>query len=1117
MASWIDELEAAATPGPKSDAPWWAELEQQTNARGRDSQQRPVDAPSWVHELEARASEDPSREMTLTRLPVTFEHSPDKPARQLMGNGVVWDDDKSGITWDDASAIQWDDAAGTTPETSRNGREGSFGDYARSIGASFDARAIRPIGGLMSGFGRLGELYGQALNNNDAYNRLEQGQAPEAALADIHRAPQWATSLRNTGEGIAAQAGAVDREAAADQLQEPQGLDWVNPARALPFIAQESVKNGAMLAEAMIGGAVFGPEAVAPIIGANTAGSGYAGARERGADPNTALASGLASGITGTATAAIPVGIATTPGASTLRRVGGSVVGAGLGGAAQEALNVGIESNVEGLPTPTLTDSAARVAKAGALSAPMGLLAAMHSPHAPTRGAATAEALLLNAKAGAHEAASRDAGAVTAAVVNRSADMPIDTATNSAEPAIARAERAPPVPSSKVLAENFGVRNSGPDYAQAARPVEQLAKQVLDEPAVERTEPAQLRPIAKPELVPTREVAAPRAPAQAEAPRAPLVDPQERATAEFEAKLSDYVGSRGVAPEEAAAIRDRFAPTIKLDPVTGLYGKEEFPHTLDTAKAIADKGTPVQYAEVDFTNLGGLNAHLGTSKADPHLRAVADILKDEATKAGAERVVLVRKGGDEFGAVFVGASAEQAETALASARGRALEYAKANGLDQIPHPKNGAPGIGLHYGVSTIEPGARLGDVLSVADTAVEARKKGAGYEQRGEARAIGSEGRPTRPAVASAGTEAARSAGADRGGQARAPAAPVAETRTERLAAPAEPSKTVPQSEPYGLTRVLYRGDVDAIRERLARVGEGLGHIKIEDGKPIGVYFGKERKAAIDLALGHEEPARPPLERAKVEETRSEVPSAKATTSDQAHEPEATGISHAKVAEERALKGKNEIEYDGKRTFGDAWDAAAKRVAADPQHGQDVAKSVLENPRALTGEESAALIQDRMRLHNEHRSASRAVADAVDSQDSTAEATARARLRTIEDALETNDEASKASGYEQGFGLAARRMMSRADYSLAELVTRGKVAAGRALTHGERSKFESLAKRIEEQDARIAELEKSRTSARANKLPASAREAANTEFAKLAAKLKAIREKDQLVKGCQE
>jgi len=230
----------------------------------------------------------------------------------------------------------------------------------------------------------------------------------------------------------------------------------------------------------------------------------------------------------------------------------------------------------------------------------------------------------------------------------------------------------------------------------------------------------------------------------------------------------------------------------------------------------------------------------------------------------------------------------------------------------------------------------------------------------------------------------------------------------------------------------------------------------------------------------------------------------------------EVTGIKHATVDEERALKGKDEIDYDGKREFGQVWDEAAARRARDPQAGMTLAREVIAKPRALTAEETALLIQDRNRMYVDHAEARRQVADAMDKGDAIAEAQGRARMQVLEDELEISDQAGRASGYEQGLALASRRMMSRRDYSMAEMLTKAKVAKGGKLTAPERAEVERLSKLIEAKDAEIAKLKAQQAErSAARTVQGQKRKVADAAFADLTAQLKAIAANDQLKPGC--
>jgi hypothetical protein len=220
------------------------------------------------------------------------------------------------------------------------------------------------------------------------------------------------------------------------------------------------------------------------------------------------------------------------------------------------------------------------------------------------------------------------------------------------------------------------------------------------------------------------------------------------------------------------------------------------------------------------------------------------------------------------------------------------------------------------------------------------------------------------------------------------------------------------------------------------------------------------------------------------------------------------TSIKRAKVIEERALKGQDEVHYEGKRTFGEAWQKASGQLAEDPHAGQNLARRIVDDKHKPSGEEVALLHQDRMRIQNEHRQAVAEAGDAMEKGDAAAEQTARAKMRELDDQLELSDKASKHSGHEQGFAFAMRRMASREDYSMAELRLKAKVAKGAPLSAEESAHIETLSRRIAEQDARIAELEKARhnrpTDGRA---PRNRPQGKDQEFSALSAKLKALRD----------
>lgn len=204
-----------------------------------------------------------------------------------------------------------------------------------------------------------------------------------------------------------------------------------------------------------------------------------------------------------------------------------------------------------------------------------------------------------------------------------------------------------------------------------------------------------------------------------------------------------------------------------------------------------------------------------------------------------------------------------------------------------------------------------------------------------------------------------------------------------------------------------------------------------------------------------------------------------------------------------------DELNYEGKRTFGQAWDKARARMA-DETAGQSLAHSIVERPRALNAEENALLSMERARLNKQHRETMADIAHAMETKDIDAETMARGRLRDIEAQLEVADRAAKAGGAEGGFGLAARRMMTKEDYSLAEMLTEAKVRKGAELTPKDRARVEAIAARL---DAVEKELAAVRAQA-AKKATRRAPQSVQARYEDLKAQLRSIPKKEHTICG---
>jgi hypothetical protein len=191
------------------------------------------------------------------------------------------------------------------------------------------------------------------------------------------------------------------------------------------------------------------------------------------------------------------------------------------------------------------------------------------------------------------------------------------------------------------------------------------------------------------------------------------------------------------------------------------------------------------------------------------------------------------------------------------------------------------------------------------------------------------------------------------------------------------------------------------------------------------------------------------------------------------AHEGE-TSIKNEVTEAERAERGLPEVEVEARQT--PAFEAGKKAVDEGTIDPRSLAKELADNPRPHTDEEAAALLYDRMKLQNEHATAMNTIEAARASGDEAMEARGKAQLAKVEDATNTNDEAARKSGTETGRALAARRMMIKQDYSLANVLQRARVASPNGEVSPElRNTLETLTKQLDEANKRIDDYEESK------------------------------------------
>lgn len=192
------------------------------------------------------------------------------------------------------------------------------------------------------------------------------------------------------------------------------------------------------------------------------------------------------------------------------------------------------------------------------------------------------------------------------------------------------------------------------------------------------------------------------------------------------------------------------------------------------------------------------------------------------------------------------------------------------------------------------------------------------------------------------------------------------------------------------------------------------------------------------------------------------------------------TSIKNKVTREERRQRDMEEIDYAGKRDFDTIWEQAKQMVDSsigDPDHidPRALAQNIIDHPRPLLAEQSAALAYDRMKLYNEHKQLMGIINDAMDSGDKYTEQQNRLSLAITEANIERNDQAAKAAGYEQGLGLAIRKIIAAKDYSLVHQLELAKIANGdKELSPAQRQKFEMLSRQLEEAQKKLEEYQTS-------------------------------------------
>ena len=267
-------------------------------------------------------------------------------------------------------------------------------------------------------------------------------------------------------------------------------------------------------------------------------------------------------------------------------------------------------------------------------------------------------------------------------------------------------------------------------------------------------------------------------------------------------------------------------------------------------------------------------------------------------------------------------------------------------------------------------------------------------------------------------------------------------------------------------LLKIDSQAEARALRGKLER--EGYDGIHIADAKQWVAFKSEQIKSASENR-GTFDPENPDI---RFSRKASEDPADRADEMGRGAggpAPDVTGVKNRHTKAERAARGLDELQAEGKRNYGRVWTAAESTLRDDPQAGIRLAAEIARKPRALTPEEQMVLAQDRARIFVERHKAAEAVNEAVAAHDAKAEAIARDRLFHANQQLETSDVAARQSGYEQGLALSVRRMMAEMDYSLEGMETRLQAAHGKPLDVEDLNKLRDLHQKMQDVESRLA------------------------------------------------
>ncbi len=172
--------------------------------------------------------------------------------------------------------------------------------------------------------------------------------------------------------------------------------------------------------------------------------------------------------------------------------------------------------------------------------------------------------------------------------------------------------------------------------------------------------------------------------------------------------------------------------------------------------------------------------------------------------------------------------------------------------------------------------------------------------------------------------------------------------------------------------------------------------------------------------------------------------------------EPDTVGVKNSFSAEQRQRLGMPDRETPETRAFEEMYDAGKKATEDDPDTVDRIVSDLRENPeRILSDTEVGAMVKDAVDRENKMHDLLRERSDAQASGDKNAEKLANDQLIQQRELAQERVLLLERSGTASARALAARRMMSQLDYSLAKMSSVAESAVGSELTAEEHAAVE--------------------------------------------------------------